>query len=86
MTDRFTPSAIVIVLLLIGGTWLANAHTHVAAQVNRIDAVVSEDHDARQRNEAQLEYLAKILLLSINDQRAASGKPLVPDEFPRGGE
>ena len=83
MPDRF---AIVIVIMLIGGAWLAQAHAHVAAQVETLADVQSDDHDRLARIESQLEYVARLALIQINDQRAASGKPLVPDEFPRGGE
>jgi hypothetical protein len=48
--------------------------------------VQQDDHDRLARIEAQLEYVGKLTLTAINDQRTVAGKPLVPDEFPRGGE
>jgi uncharacterized protein YhaN len=75
-----------LVALLVGCAWLAQAHAQVAAQVARIDQTQRDDHDRLERIEAQLEYVARLALMQVNDQRAAAGKPLVKDEFPRGGE
>lgn len=83
--DKFTPTALMVVIML-AGLWLAQAHAAVAAKVERIDdrtAQVMEDHDRLARMEAQLEYVGKLMILQINDQRAARGEPLVPDEFPK---
>ena len=84
VTDRV--SILVLIVFALGGSWLAQAHATVAAKVERIDAVQQDDHDRLARIEAQLEYVGKLTLTAINDQRTVAGKPLVPDEFPRGGE
>jgi hypothetical protein len=70
-----------------GGIWLASAHASVSAKVERIEdrtRHVDEDHDKLSRIESQLEYVGKLMLISINDSRAKSEDPLIPDEFPRG--
>ena len=84
MNDRI--SILVLIALVIGGSWLAQAHAMVAEKVERIDEVQQDDHDRLARIEAQLEYVGKLTLTAINDQRTVAGKPLVPDEFPHGGE
>ena len=91
MNDRLVHSAL-FAILLIGGAWLAQAHAYVTDKVERITvdmqalkAASQGDHDRQVRTEAQLEYLAKLALISINDRRQVAGLPLVADEFPREG-
>ena len=84
MTDRV--SILVLIVFALGGSWLAQAHATVAAKVERIDAVQQDDHDRLARIEAQLEYVGKLTLIEINDRRSRDNEPLLPDEFPRGGE
>jgi hypothetical protein len=73
------------------GAGLVHAHVttgeriaYLHERVGTVEGIQAEDHDRLARIEAQLEYVAKLSLLQINEERAEKGKPLVPDEFPRG--
>lgn len=89
--------AVVVGCLVFFGAVLGVAHASVSAKVDVIaehvtqDVIdkraikerIADDHERIVRIEAQLEYLVKLTLIAINDQRAAAGRPLVPDEMPR---
>ena len=84
MTRAIAPMAVCGVLMLVGGAWLLQAHNHVAAQVAQLARVQDDDHDRLARIESGIQYVSRLTLMSINDQRAADGKAPIADEFPRG--